>query len=222
MSWNPFNKKDPSLKPPQGDAGQVLMSDGNGSVIYAQAAMGQTAGQASGGAFSQSQAGYGGAGNGSFGQAGNVSIYSGMTPSNIQQRLASMPISLTKEEQAELETLQKEHNIKVKQAKLNIFKALHADMRQYVINVHEWQTYCNNMNKATIDKDPRLVELNKIDSNGKLLFHAGNSTTYGYYNNDLTAHIHLPLPEGISLEDLKQAHMEASLEEEMLGNEPNR
>ena len=149
----------------------------------------------------------------------------GLTPGQLHQMISTLIVGLTKEEKAELTELKKEHEVKVKAAKLSIFKQLAADIRQLVINTYELKACYENMNSATVAKDPRLEALERKDLHGAMygvgLNVKSGSGTSARLQADLFSLMNLNLPEGILLEDLKQAHMEATLEEEMLNNETN-
>ncbi len=143
------------------------------------------------------------------------------TASQIAQALSSLSVGLTKEEEKQLEELRKEHALLAKKAKLGVFKTMVSSIRQQVINAYEWKLCFDNMNSTTVIKDPKLVELEKKEEMGKMF---STQAVYKKQSREDTWFSGLlfgpgaSLPEGISLEDLKQAHMEASLEEEMLGN----
>lgn len=178
-----------------GQAGQALTSNGQGQLAW-----------------------------GGGGGAGGAGGLANLTYGQMHQMISTMIIGLTKEEQAEYEQLKNEYAIKLKQAKLNIFKAICSEMRQTVINGYEWRACFANMNNATIEKDPRFDDLERKDNNGKIFMTnaSGSVTKTGWYDQSNNGFfVNMPLPEGLTLEDLKQAHMEASLEEEMLSNEPN-
>lgn len=150
-----------------------------------------------------------------------------LSSSQVQQALASFIQGLSKEEQNELEQLRKDHANQVKAAKLGIFKKLPGEIRQLVVNAYEWKICFDNMNATTVIKDPRLAELERKDENAQIFktAHTGHShgvprgmATQPFYSSGLFFGSNFDLPEGLSLEDLKLAHMEASLEEEMLNN----
>ena len=147
-----------------------------------------------------------------------------LSSSQIAQALAGLTVGLSKEEQTSLDQLRKEHQASVKHAKLGTFKKLPAEIRQQVVNAYEWKTCFDNMNATTVVKDPKLEALEKKEELHSMFSHSGYKRQSSSIAIDPTAYpgiffgINMGLPQGVTLEDLKQAHMEASLEEEMLGN----
>ena len=123
------------------------------------------------------------------------------------------------EEVLELESLRTEHAQKIKAAKIERFKKVPGRIRQQVIDRAIWaeeRTAINNV--GAIDKDPRLVQLEN-----KKRLSQGFSSGSSYGGNipiDLSGvdfDTFAIWPEGLSLEDMKMAHLDATAEEELLG-----
>lgn len=153
-----------------------------------------------------------------------MSSPSGYSQSQLQHALAGLAVGLTKEEQEQLQNLRTEHTAQVKLAKLGTFKKLPGTIRQQVIDAYEWKICFDNMNATTVVKDPRLAELEKKEEMYNMFTHSGMYKRHTQTSIDPSAYpgifygFNQNLPQGLTLEDLKHAHMEASLEEEMLGN----
>lgn len=137
-----------------------------------------------------------------------------------------VPPPLTQQEQYELEALRADFNKEVKAAKLNIFKAMPAELRQEVINMLEWDACRNNMNQTSLTMSQRQQELEVRE----LQRGHGFSRYGGIFPGSLSSHLThgygqmlvAPiLPDGITLEDLKVAHLEATLEENMVEDDTN-
>lgn len=126
--------------------------------------------------------------------------------------------ALTKEEQEELNNLKVEHSQEIKRARLVGFMKLPTEVRQLVINMYTWEEYVCNSNSINVGKSERLKELEMREEQLRWLSHGGvylqhQATSYQF------AYHRFPLPEGLTLEDLKAAHIEASLEEEVLNEQ---
>ncbi len=152
-----------------------------------------------------------------------VTASSPYSHSQIAQALQGLTLGLSKEEQDQLQELRKEHATATKLVKVNIFKKLPSSIRQQVIDAYEWKIAFETMNASTATKDQKLIDLERKEEMHSMLVHSG----LGYKRQqafDPTAYPGIlfthnqGLPNGLTLEDLKQAHMEASLEEEMLSN----
>lgn len=136
----------------------------------------------------------------------------------LQQALAAF-IGLNQAEQDEMKRLKEDHEIKSKGVKLAEFKKLHKDLRQFVINAFSWQESIEAINESGAEKDPRLVELETKDANSKMYTQGSTWSIGGAF--DLSNYFAvMPLPKGLTKDELKAAHVEATLEEEML-NEQN-
>ena len=158
------------------------------------------------------------------GTSAGGSTFSHLSATQLGSLLSGYGTPMTPEEKVELEELKKEHEFKLKLAKLDVFKQLPADIRQLVINAHMWQACCNNMNSTTIAKDPKLEELERKSDAGKIYMSSGAgqwSTGYASGSSLFGNFIATNLPTGVTVDDLKQAHMEATLEEEVLNGEVN-
>lgn len=164
-----------------------------------------------------------------------VTTHTGTTldPQQLQQMLTQFGEGLTKEEEVELADLIKQHEADIKAAKMNAFKKLPSGLRQFVLDILSWKEANENINSVTVSKPSRLEELESKDLKSQLFGHRGarpfwsnpgylpvnisDGTSYQSPQFDLAAL--LPVPEGLIFDDLKQAHLEATLEEEMLGKD---
>lgn len=128
-----------------------------------------------------------------------------ITAQQLQALLGGITVGLSADEKVELETLQSEHTAETKKNKLDIFKKLPTDLRQNIINHYLWMEVIGEMNNTKVPKSPRLLELEDKHSFNRV------ETSDSYY----FPHFY-PLPESITMDDLKAAHLEASVEEELL------
>jgi hypothetical protein len=219
MSWNPFKKQESDI--------DKLISDLNDQINQ----MGQLTpsqlgvGQSSSGTSVQI---------GSAGGANSSSSYPGvftgsgtvqtsaptLTTQQITQMLQSFMKGLTPEEQVEFDNLKQEYQIDNKRLKLAEFKKLPTEIRQFVINASMWQDIVKKINETNAPISDRQQELQKKDQQGKMFAGMGMHTTTSGFMSIMT---NIPLPEGLTVEDLKNAHIEQALEEEMFnGEEENR
>lgn len=145
-----------------------------------------------------------------------------------QQMLQQMSISgLTSEEKVEFDKLTEEYKQEIKTAKITAFKKLPTELRQFVINFFTWQEAVDTISNVSPSKSDRLKELDAKNEYGRL-FGQGFGQGLGQYIGGWPSYTHtasgiisvgLRLPEGLTIEDVKQAHIEASMEEEMLNGE---
>jgi hypothetical protein len=157
---------------------------------------------------------------GSSGSSGGLTIGTASTGTSIfsgsamQAYIDSLTAGMTKEELAEYEELKKVHNEKIKLAKITEFKKLPPELRQFIINAIAWHNAVETINNVAPEKDPRFKELEDKDQRMKSGMISIDSLYYTGFNT-------LSLPKGISNEDLKHAHLEATLEEQVLNPDPN-
>lgn len=131
--------------------------------------------------------------------------------------------TMSDEERKELEQLRKDHDLEIKTTKLNIFKALSPDVRQRTLDLFEWVNCRQTMDATTIPQSERLAQLSMKEAmTGSMTLKAymSNGSGITWYTSS-GMHTEPNLPDGITLEDLKKAHMEASLEESINGGESN-
>ena len=155
-----------------------------------------------------------GAGAGSIGGAGILTT-------------TTLPTQLTQAEQQELETLRADFKNEVKKARLDIFKGLPSAIRQSTIDAFEWENCRQTMNSIAGTMGQRLQELTNKEQLSTLLSGFSHSSLSHYlgqsswHYSEGNAHIAFAptLPDGITLEDLKIAHVEATMEES-IQNEP--
>lgn len=144
-----------------------------------------------------------------------------LTPQQLSQILTAASMGLTPDEKVEFDKLTEEHKVNVKVAKISAFKKLHTDLRQFVINFFSWQEAVATINQTQVEAPERLKELQLKEQHGKL-FTQGLGQYIGGHSYHISADglmsfsTQLALPEGVTVEDLRQAHIEATLEEEML------
>lgn len=149
--------------------------------------------------------------------------FGGLSAQQVQGILTTFS-TLSPEEKAELENLKKEYEISVKVAKLDEFKKLPTELRQFIINVISWKEAKEKIEAAHPDKPDRLKELENKENNSNLMTQFGHSINIGqnqwYSSHTSSVNLDfmelLPIPEGVTAEELKEAHVEATLEEEML------
>lgn len=184
------------------NAGGTLTATGNGHIVWTQGA--------------------GGGGGGGGGKSGNIVIQTGnstLTVQQVSQLLGLTP--LTDEEKKELEELQRQYNEETKQVRLDEFKKMPTQLRQFVINVITWKKNSSIMSTLHASKSERLKEL-ESRNNGHTTLGTGGINLGSWLNiqGDSTWNIDinvlLGLPNNISPEDLEAAHVEATIEEEML------
>jgi len=138
----------------------------------------------------------GGAGSSSgsfFIRGGSSSVSGGSTSINY----------LSQEENDELNALTEQYEVDLKNAKIAEFKKLPSDIRQFIINSIIWTGAQYKINNLSVNKYQRQIELESKS------FRSGiyTSSYAPMYNN---------LPTGILNEELKQAHIDVSLEEQIL------
>jgi hypothetical protein len=119
---------------------------------------------------------------------------------------------LSKEESNELTTLVERYNLDKKLLKIETFKKLPFLVRQNAINLLIWQQYKRDISKLEPEKTARHIELEQRKNSG-LIPISGSIWGSGY---SLTIDL---LPEGITQEDLEKAHVDASLEEQVLNGQ---
>jgi len=124
---------------------------------------------------------------------------------------------LSTDELKELEILEQTYKEEAKQKQLNSFKKIPATMRQHIVDVLEWDAKIDQMDAEASECSQRLQELRSRNFNPMSSqawypgVHApGQITTW-------PAPGRMRLPAHLTLEDVKQAHAERSLEEEVLG-----
>lgn len=130
----------------------------------------------------------------------------------------SFPAILTSQEVKELEDLENAHKEAHKIEKLNTFKKMPSETRQFVINMILFGEAVSAIKTAPPpEQSERLKELQlkKSYSGG---YYYGQLNVSPYITT-MNLDISVFLPDGITAEDLKNAHVEASLEEQMLGND---
>ena len=155
--------------------------------------------------------------NGPFG--GHYTMSSSLT---LKDFLEDLTKPLSKEEQERLEELKKEHEVAIKTAKLDVFKKAPAEMRQFVINALTWNETHNSIEAVSVPKTKEHSDLESRHNYGRLFMSHGSgfsinpqwSTSAGGSVFDFLRSI--GLPNGITVVDLQQAHLEATMEEEML------
>lgn len=127
-------------------------------------------------------------------------------------------LGLTSEEAAELKQLEEQYRVNSKIAKLNRFKKLDSNLRQFVINALMWHDAVEAINMDNGEVSDRLNELRSKDY-GRITI--GSALTldgiYGYQQYGYN----LIMPKDLNAEELKQAHIEACLEEQVLNSESN-
>lgn len=169
---------------------------------------------------------------GGAGSAGATSdpyagMFGNLDPAILKQLIGGITIGLTAEEKEEFDRLTVEHKHEIRKHKMEAFKKIAPEMRQFVINALTWNDELGNINNTPVDKSQRLTEL-EVKSRGGFNSHSHtyNPANAWYPGTRSEASISLSsfvgIPEGLTVEDLKQAHIEATLEEEMLNGEEEK
>ncbi len=158
--------------------------------------------------------------NGTIPNAGSTIPNSGVTTWTTTSIHVGDP--LTKEEQVELDELRTQHVLDIRLAKIAGFKKLPAELRQFVVNMLTWNEEVDRLEAVSADKSQRQIELEQKESNNGFLTIQNGTAWLG--NNAVTnATIRIPddfrVPDGLTVDELKQAHMESTLEEQMLEND---
>lgn len=139
-----------------------------------------------------------------------------------------LPAPLTSAEEEELKELEHQQAWSTKMAKLAVFKALPREYRQSIINVLLWEEAVQEINRTSNPESDRLRELKLKQSFSPLSPFLGSGHTFhppsmGGRPMWPPASFGMPtqtmLPEGITKDDLMQAHLDASLEEEISGGQ---
>ena len=124
--------------------------------------------------------------------------------------MATPPLTL--DESSELLNLKSIHDQKVKDARLAAFKEVPSNIRQMVIDMLMWTDTASDISQVTVSKDSRLQALETKRDGYNSTF---TSSTMGWSRSSyMTGYI--AIPDGLTSEDLKKAHLEATVEEEML------
>lgn len=142
-----------------------------------------------------------------------------LTPSQLTQMLQGLSAGISQQEKQELENLRQQNKLETKTLRLMIFKKLPGDLRQYVINSFIWKESVGEMNKTVADKTERQKELENKESLSNMFGQGVHISSGSSFSIDPQWITGVALPEGITIEDLKQAHVEACLEEEVLDGE---
>ena len=119
---------------------------------------------------------------------------------------------LTPDEIAELNILREQHATETKALKKQKFRELHPELRQMVIAMLVWGDKCTEIGNADASRSDRMKELESKRSN----LSGFTGQNYGY-----TIPFNLPfsIPTGLTRQDLEEAHVEATIEEELLSYE---
>ena len=148
--------------------------------------------------------------------AGASAVWTTAGTATISAHISHIPLS--KEEQVELDSLKRDWEIEKKNIKLAEFKKVPSELRQFVINALTWQESLKAVNEIVVPQSNRLIELTNKDNAGKYLTGQGIWTAGGVTYSAQSWNIVSinPIPDGITGEELKNAHIEQTLEEEML------
>ncbi len=141
-----------------------------------------------------------------------------LTPSQLSQMLQGLS-SISAQEKQELEQLRQQNKLETKTLRLVIFKKLPSDLRQYVINSFIWKESVSEMSNTQAEKSERQKELENKESLSNMFGQGVHISSGSSFSLDPSWIAGVALPEGITIEDLKKAHIEACLEEEVLDGE---
>lgn len=152
-----------------------------------------------------------------IGTSGPINVtLTGTQQQQLQQMMGTLQFGLSPEEKKELEELEREHAIKLKTERLSIFKKMDGSIRQSVINALIWKETMEAMNAATVEKSQRQVDLEAKNVLFKNMFIHTQGSNWTYNTGTDLFFNGIALPQGVTVEELKQAHADATLEEEVL------
>lgn len=142
-------------------------------------------------------------------------------PPGMQFQTHAFSFHLSVDERSELIDLEREAEAVLKKGKLDIFKSLPAALRQTIVDTLLWDNAVNKMNGLQYMPSERLRELRHRDDmattsrfSGYPSMHNGTS----HFPGMKVKNEKFELPNGISADELIQAHLEASVEEELTGD----
>jgi hypothetical protein len=118
---------------------------------------------------------------------------------------------LSKEETRELTLLTEEHLLKTKLLKIEYFKKVPSEVRQEILNIITWQQYKKDISQIESEKTDRHKALESKKNSSNIFISGGTawfSASYDIYS--------ILLPDGITLSELKQAHIDSLMEEQVL------
>lgn len=194
-----------------GNAGQVLMSNGTGNMSWTNPACSHGAAVNCSSCYQTTaiQGLHGGLLAGQAGQSGQIQISTGTAGGGTSLTI-QFPTPLSDAELKELNILKEQHATESKAVKKQKFRELHPELRQMVIAMLLWQEKCLEISVSESTKTDRMKEL---EARHMTLSSQWFTSTVGPY---VTAP---PIPHGLTVQDLQEAHTEATLEEEILSCE---
>ncbi len=125
---------------------------------------------------------------------------------------------LTVEEETRLQDLKIEHEAKIKDAKINVFKKYPPEMRQFAINAILWKEFTTQIEAVSVPKSEDLKKLEYRSRHTMLSMGTVNVSGSFFSTGYASINYQFNCPEGLTSDDLKQAHLEATLEENILDN----
>lgn len=147
-------------------------------------------------------------GNIPLGNSGNFWMQTGTSGASL-----SIGGGLSKEEREELNALKEYREEELKSKKIAEFKKLPAELRQFITNALTWKKESDRIGQLNLNKLAREIELETKEVSGGNLSWANGTITMASSFYDPTT------PDGLSFEDIEQAHIDATLEEQVLNNE---
>jgi hypothetical protein len=125
---------------------------------------------------------------------------------------------LSSEEALELYELSKKHKEELRLAKLNFFKKLPKELRQHAITHYTWIESIKNIDSVQLPVNTRIAELQAKDYNHAALALNNHNYHKNFYNSFSEKLIpsYIPMPQDLTLRELIAAHLEASIEEELI------
>lgn len=150
-------------------------------------------------------------------------------PSHLQRQIGSPGIGpfsstlppmfgslLTPSEEAELKDLEQEHAKDIKKAKLDHFKTFPREFRQSIINILLWGEAVNEIDNTSVPECDRLHNLKQVkDAHRNTLTVGSLGFVQALSWPPVPYIVESFLPKNLSKEDLIEAHMDASMEEEL-------
>lgn len=122
-------------------------------------------------------------------------------------------VTLTPEELKELADLEQQHKENTRLFKMGEFKKIPSALRQQVVDVIIWQEESTRIGSLEDAKSQRHIDLEaKRNNNGSMLI--GGTSWFTHSN-----FAYVPTINGLTANDLKQAHLEACAEEALTGDD---
>lgn len=121
---------------------------------------------------------------------------------------------LSPEEEQELKDLKVARKLESKRLKIESFKKLDAVTREFVIQSYQWEKAVDEINSVSAAKTARELDLRRREDFNKAFMHRTiNAKSMWEVHNSGRPR----LPDGLTIEDLTKAHLDATMEESLHG-----